>query len=111
MKRFHCAVNFVSNNNVLVRVKELGNSAPSMKVNCKAWGDSVPVKGENFLAEISDECLQVGNYLIPSNFKVVEREFSEPPKPFNLAGAIAESLAADEEAVPFDIPVDGSPAA
>jgi hypothetical protein len=101
MSKFHCAVNFVSGSTVLVRVKELGSSGLTMKANAKAWGDSSPVKGENFLAEISDDVIKVGNYLIPADFKVVSREFSEAPVPMKLS-----AIEVEDESAPFPTDID-----
>lgn len=95
--RYHAAVNFVpaEGKTVLVRLKELGKAGLTVKVPKEAFGEVPPVKHESFILE-AGELFQLGNYLIPSNAKILEREMGEA-KPYDVQAAIA---AARDEA-PF----------
>lgn len=76
MKKFRAAVNFVpeTGNNVLIRIKELGNKAPSMRVNKSLFGEIPPTQHESFVLEM-EGVAQLGNYLIPTGAcKIITRE-------------------------------------
>lgn len=78
MKKFRAAVNFVpeTGNNVLIRIKELGNKAPSMRVNRSIFKDVPPTQHESFIIEM-EGVAQLGNYLIPTGAcKIIDREVS-----------------------------------
>lgn len=95
--KFHAAVNFVpdSGKTVLVRLKELGNTGLTVKVDRSLFGEIPPVKHESFILEAAG-LFQLGNYLIPSNAKVLNRELGEA-KPFDIKAA----LEAAKEQAPF----------
>lgn len=95
--KYHAAVNFVPSDSktVLVRLKELGKAGLTVKVPTECFGEVPPVKHESFILE-AGQLFQLGNYLIPSNPKILDREMSEA-KPYDVQAALA---AAREEA-PF----------
>lgn len=95
--RYHAAINFVPEDGkvVLARIKELGNTGLTVKLDRSIFGEIPPAKHEAFLID-APTLLQVGNYLVAPNAKVVSRELGEA-KVFDVQAAIA---AAKEEA-PF----------
>lgn len=89
MKTFHAAVNHIpEGRNVLVRIKELGNSSPTLKLPKELFGEVAPQKHESFLLEV-EGLAQMGNYLIATgNCKIAQREL-EAAKPFDVDAYMA----------------------
>ena len=99
MKKFRAAVNFVpaTGNNVLCRIKELGNSSPSIRMNKALFGDIAPSQHESFIFEV-EGLAQSGAYLIPTGAcKIVTREAADAT-PFDVDAYLA-NLANDD--LPF----------
>lgn len=86
--RYHAAINFVPEDGkvVLARIKELGNTGLTVKLDRSIFGEIPPAKHESFLID-APTLLQVGNYLVAPNAKVVSRELGEA-KVFDVKAAI-----------------------
>ena len=93
--KFHAAVNYVADNAILCRIKELGNESPTLKLDKSAFGDIPATKGESFVVELSD-LLKDGNYLIAGNAKIITRE-RQDAVPFDVDSYMAGLIATEEE--------------
>lgn len=103
--RYHAAINFVPEDGkvVLARIKELGNTGLTVKLDRSIFGEIPPAKHEAFLID-APTLLQVGNYLVAPNAKVVSRELGEA-KVFDVKAAIEaaknDAIEHDWDEVPF----------
>lgn len=106
-QKFHCAVNHVpdTGNNILCRVKEMGNNALSLKIPLSAFGDKPPSKGENFTAMITQSTVfKSGGYLCGGHAKLIDRD-GGGVQDFDMAAYIA-GLDAPVESGKTDVPFE-----